>query len=115
MDIVFLIQLLEVCGWTWAPAGLVVFLYTATSYEDSKQLDLEAQVQYGRAYRPNLDWWDHLLFYINILVPGWNLLMALLIIALEMSDAFGRWVLTLTCHIDDLKRDRHDPKTTIMD
>lgn len=74
----------------YIPSAIMVFLYTYSSYKLVNEMHDEAI--YKRNQAGHLTWVDHMWFFGNILFPGWNTLVALLILGAEASDHFARWM-----------------------
>lgn len=75
---------------SYIPSAICVFLYTYSSYR--LDLELNDEKMYRRNEAGELTWMDHVFFYGHILIPAWNLVMALLIIGVEASDCFAGWL-----------------------
>ena len=73
-------------------AAVTVGVYTTSEFLLELEHDHENFI-HNKDYVPMVKTPDKLLFVCNIIVPGWNLFCALIIIGIEASDWFVDWVM----------------------
>lgn len=91
-------ELLQFLGAAYVPAALFVFWYTFSKFKLDVEIDDERLAREA-GYVPVINTKEWAIFLSHILIPGWNVLIALLCISLEaMEWAFDTF---LYSHPDD--------------